>query len=50
MTTVGVYVSPYKKKRNNSNENNYSSSNSIEPSLVSQPITEHGEFGHNGLH
>ena len=36
--------------RNNSNENNFGSSNSVEPSLVSQPITEHGESGHNGLH
>ena len=36
--------------RNNSNENNSGSSNSVEPSLVSWPIIEHGEYGHNGLH
>ena len=39
-----------RKMRNNSNENNFGSSNSVEPSLVSRPITEHGESGHNGLH
>ena len=41
-----------RKMRNNSNnnENNSGSSNSAEPSLVSRPITEHGESGHNGLH
>ena len=39
-----------RKMRNNGNENNFGSSNSVEPSLVSRPITEHGESGHNGLH
>ena len=39
-----------RKMRNNSNENNSGSSNSANLSLVSRPITEHGEFGHNGLH
>ena len=39
-----------RKMRNNSNENNSGSSNSVELSLVSRPITEHGESGHNGLH
>ena len=41
-----------RKMRNNSNsnENNSGSSISAKPSLVSRPITEHGEFGHNGLH
>ena len=39
-----------RKMRNSSNENNFGSSNSVEPSLVSRPITEHGESGHNGLH
>ena len=41
-----------RKMRNNSNsnENNSGSSNSIEPNLVSRPITVHGEFGHNELH
>ena len=39
-----------RKMRNNSNENNFGSSNSVEPSLVSRPITKHGESGHNGLH
>ena len=39
-----------RKMRNNSNENNSGSSNSVEPSLVSWPIIEHGESGHYGLH
>ena len=39
-----------RKMRNNSNENNSGSSNFVEPILVSRPITEHGESGHNGLH
>ena len=41
-----------RKMRNNSNsnENSSGSSNSVEPNLVSRPITEHGESGHNGLH
>ena len=39
-----------RKMRNNSNENNSGSSNFVEPSLVSRPITKHGESEHNGLH
>ena len=39
-----------RKMRNNSNENNFGSSNLGEPGAISRPITEHGEFGHNGLH
>ena len=38
-----------RKMRNNNNENNSGSSNPAEPSLVSRPITKHGESRHNGL-